>query len=146
MWNLDSMYLGGKCPKCNLKQQQQTNTASSNWGSQNLPCLFNQLPQLTFLSTNAVCVWGRFTGATSCTLGGSKWRVLLPQSRKTLAVCLGAVEEILLTSWNEGRVRKEVVFQWKDVCPIPTSASCWDVHSLDIRNSNTSLSECHAGF
>lgn len=36
-------------------------------------------------------------------------------------VCLGAVEEILLTSWNEG---KEVVFQWKDVCPIPASASC----------------------
>lgn len=43
---------------------------------------------------------------------------------KPLATCLGAVEEILLTSWNEGKTRKEVVFQRKDVCPIPASASC----------------------
>lgn len=46
------------------------------------------------------------------------------QTGKTLAICLGAVEEILLTSWNEGKARKEVVFQQKDVCPIPASASC----------------------
>jgi len=46
------------------------------------------------------------------------------QTVKTLAICLGAVEEILLTSWNEGKAREEVVFQQKDVCPIPASASC----------------------
>lgn len=68
------------------------------------------------------------------------------QSGKTLAICLGAVEEILLTSWNEGKAHEEVVFQWKDVCPIPATTSCWDVHSLDTRTSNASLSECYAGL
>lgn len=46
------------------------------------------------------------------------------QAGKTLAIYLGAVEGIVLTSWNEGKAHKEVVFQQKDVCPIPASASC----------------------
>lgn len=50
--------------------------------------------------------------------------LLFHQTGKTLAMCLGAVEEILLTGWNEGKACKEVVFQQKDVCPIPASASC----------------------
>lgn len=50
--------------------------------------------------------------------------LLFHQTDKTLAMCLGAVEEILLTGWNEGKACKKVVFQQKDMCPIPASASC----------------------
>lgn len=33
------------------------------------------------------------------------------KQERVCAVCLGAVEEILLASWNEGKVCKEVVPQ-----------------------------------
>lgn len=50
--------------------------------------------------------------------------LLFHQTGKTLVICSGAVEEIFLTGWNEGKAYREVVFQQKDVCPIPASASC----------------------
>lgn len=71
--------------------------------------------------------------------------LLFHQTGKTLAICLGAVEEILLTGWNEGKACKRL-YSSKRMCVQFLHQPAADVHSLDIRNSNASLSKCHAGF
>lgn len=60
---------------------------------------------------NVSCVRKIFLGLHLAHLEEKNEELSFHQTGQTLAICLGAVEEILLTSWNEGKAHKEVVFQ-----------------------------------